>query len=339
MVSVSVPDSRDQPVRRRYADRQREDLRQHRPPTVAAVVFRAGTTGAFSSSADADASPLNGTTVPFFAAGKFGSPASTTATSGSRRASATTLVGSVPVMVRIRKDANALTPGERDRFVAAFAKLNNQGLGRFTDFRDMHKTPPSLAAGARRAGIPAMAPRLSSRSRTRASGDRSERYAALLALRPARAQHLHAGLLRQLRYSRHRQVQSRRTRCSSGRRTVCRGSTAGLSSRLAVAPPNLVQRNGDAWLWATTFEAFRDHGRQSARARRIPASAAPSPGSRDGPEGSAVLSAPLQRRSAVGEMAARRTAASIRRLRLVCQQPHANPLGHKLRTRCGPGTA
>jgi tyrosinase len=50
----------------------------------------------------------------------------------------TALVGSVPVMVRVRKNANALTPGERDRFVSAFAQLNNRGAGRFVDFRDMH---------------------------------------------------------------------------------------------------------------------------------------------------------------------------------------------------------
>ena len=58
----------------------------------------------------------------------------------------TTLVGSVRVMVRIRKNANTLTPGERDRFVAAFAQLNNQGLGRFKDFRDMHTAASDLQA-------------------------------------------------------------------------------------------------------------------------------------------------------------------------------------------------
>jgi tyrosinase len=41
-------------------------------------------------------------------------------------------------MVRVRKNANTLTPAERDRFVAAFAQLNNQGAGRFADFRNMH---------------------------------------------------------------------------------------------------------------------------------------------------------------------------------------------------------
>jgi tyrosinase len=49
-------------------------------------------------------------------------------------------------MVRIRKNANTLTPGERDRLVAAFAQLNNQGLGRFADFRNMHTNVSSPQA-------------------------------------------------------------------------------------------------------------------------------------------------------------------------------------------------
>ena len=49
-------------------------------------------------------------------------------------------------MVRIRKNANRLTPAERDRFVAAFAQLNNQGLGRFADFRNMHTNVSSPQA-------------------------------------------------------------------------------------------------------------------------------------------------------------------------------------------------
>ncbi|MDQ3773313.1 MAG: tyrosinase family protein [Pseudomonadota bacterium] len=59
---------------------------------------------------------------------------------------AATLVGSMQVMVRIRKNANTLTPGERDRLVSAFAQLNNQGAGRFTDFRDMHTNVSSPQA-------------------------------------------------------------------------------------------------------------------------------------------------------------------------------------------------
>src|SRR6185369_6956111 len=55
-------------------------------------------------------------------------------------------IGSTPCTVRIRKNANNLTPGERDRFIAAFAQLNNAGLGRFADFRDMHTNVSSPQA-------------------------------------------------------------------------------------------------------------------------------------------------------------------------------------------------
>lgn len=48
------------------------------------------------------------------------------------------LLGRVPVMVRIRKNAEALTNAERDLFLSAMAALNGKGTGRFVDFRDMH---------------------------------------------------------------------------------------------------------------------------------------------------------------------------------------------------------
>lgn len=111
-----------------------------------AVMFRKNTTGAFSNSLTLSV-PTNGASVPFFVVGRFGRPSTNT---GDVRIEARTsllrfphrlptkLVGSVPVMVRVRKNANTLTAGERDRFVAAFAQLNNQGAGRFQDFRDMH---------------------------------------------------------------------------------------------------------------------------------------------------------------------------------------------------------
>jgi tyrosinase len=104
-----------------------------------AVVFRSGATGAFASSVTLPV-PTNGTSVPFFVAGKFGKPSTNNGDVTIQARNGTTLVGSVPVMVRIRKNANTLTTGERNRFVAAFAQLNNQGLGRFADFRNMHVT-------------------------------------------------------------------------------------------------------------------------------------------------------------------------------------------------------
>jgi tyrosinase len=105
--------------------------------TGGVVVFRTGTTGAFSNSI-ALAVPKNGTSLPFFVAGRFGRPSINNGDVTIEARSFGTLVGAVRVMVRVRKNANSLTPGERDRFVAAFAQLNNQGAGRFADFRNMH---------------------------------------------------------------------------------------------------------------------------------------------------------------------------------------------------------
>ena len=105
------------------------------------MVFRQGTSGAFSDTLNLSV-PISGTSVPFFVAGKFGR-ASTS--NGDVRIEARALlppltnrqlVGSVRVMVRIRKNAESLTTAERDRFLAAFAQLNQ--AGRFQDFRDMH---------------------------------------------------------------------------------------------------------------------------------------------------------------------------------------------------------
>ena len=108
-------------------------------------MFRSGTTGPFSSSVTLPV-PTNGTSVPFFAAGKFGKPSAGNGDVTIQARNGTTLVGSAPVMVRIRKNANALTTAERNRFVAAFAQLNNQGLGRFADFRNMHTNVSSPQA-------------------------------------------------------------------------------------------------------------------------------------------------------------------------------------------------
>jgi tyrosinase len=121
--------------------------------SAGAVVFRRGTTGAFSNSLTLSV-PINGTSVPFFVAGKFGRPSVNNGDVTIQARNGTTLVGSVQVMVRIRKNANALTAGERDRFVSTFAQLNNQGLGRFVDFRDMHTDDGDLEAHGGPAFLP-----------------------------------------------------------------------------------------------------------------------------------------------------------------------------------------
>jgi tyrosinase len=106
------------------------------------VVFRSGMTGSFSGSLTLEV-PISGTSVPFFTAGRFGRPSVNGDVTVEARFE-TTVVGSVAVMVRVRKNANGLTTGERDRFVAAFAQLNNQGMGRFADFREMHRIRAAL---------------------------------------------------------------------------------------------------------------------------------------------------------------------------------------------------
>jgi tyrosinase len=62
-------------------------------------------------------------------------------------------LATMAVMVRIRKDANALGAAERDRFVVALAKLNDQGAGLFRDFRAMHKEPAALNQAHGRPGF------------------------------------------------------------------------------------------------------------------------------------------------------------------------------------------
>ena len=51
------------------------------------------------------------------------------------------VIGTTSLMVRVRKNANTLTTAERSRLLAAFATLNNRGMGRFADFRNVHTRP------------------------------------------------------------------------------------------------------------------------------------------------------------------------------------------------------
>jgi len=120
-------------------------------PNAGAVVFRAGPAGLFSSSVTLPV-PVTGASVPFFVAGRF---ARSSTNNGDIRIDASvggTPVGSVRLMVRVRKNANVLTAAERNRFIAALARLNNQGAGRFVDFRTMH-TFASDAEAHRRPGF------------------------------------------------------------------------------------------------------------------------------------------------------------------------------------------
>ena len=136
MGSFTVPHPRYQPVRGNHA-LVTVQLTSSSAATAGAVVFRAGITGTFSNSLTVQV-PISGNALTFFVAGRNGRPSVNDGDVTIEARTGTTLVGSVKLMVRIRKNANNLTAGERDRLVAAFAQLNNQGTGRFADFRDMH---------------------------------------------------------------------------------------------------------------------------------------------------------------------------------------------------------
>ena len=109
-------------------------------PTSGDLLFRATGPGAPKPAATLKVSlPRNGSSVNVLVHGRFGSPS--TADQDVRivaEAPTFGLLGALPVMVRVRKNANRLSVPERDRFIAALAQLNDRGTGRFADFRNMH---------------------------------------------------------------------------------------------------------------------------------------------------------------------------------------------------------
>jgi tyrosinase len=113
--------------------------------TGGVVRFRTTQAGAASTSISLSL-PISGASVPFFVSGLFGRPSTADGDVTIEARAGTTLIGRVPVMVRIRKNANTLTVAERNRFIAAFAQLNNRGAGRFVDFRNMHTSAASPQA-------------------------------------------------------------------------------------------------------------------------------------------------------------------------------------------------
>jgi tyrosinase len=90
--------------------------------------------------------PADGTPVDFFVAGVVGKPSSADGDAAIRVAKAETAepLTSKAVMVRARKNANQLSPAERDLFTKTLAKLNDQGVGLFRNFREMHRVQVAL---------------------------------------------------------------------------------------------------------------------------------------------------------------------------------------------------
>ena len=84
--------------------------------------------------------PLAGTPVQFFLAGRFQRPSIADGDAAVEiiNTADNQAIGVTPLMVRVRKNANTLTTAERNRLLAAFAILNDRGLGRFADFRNVH---------------------------------------------------------------------------------------------------------------------------------------------------------------------------------------------------------
>jgi tyrosinase len=112
---------------------------------VGQVVFRATPKGPLTPTLKLTL-PIDGSSGTFFIAGQFGKASLADRDAAIECRAGTTVVAQVELMVRIRKNANALSSAERDRFVAAFATLNDRGTGRFADFRKMHTSIASPEA-------------------------------------------------------------------------------------------------------------------------------------------------------------------------------------------------
>jgi len=87
--------------------------------------------------------PHDGTPVPFSIAGKFGKPSVADKDAAIEVVDASTgnVLSVTPLMVRVRKNANRLTDGERQRFLSALALLNaasTGGVGGFADYANVH---------------------------------------------------------------------------------------------------------------------------------------------------------------------------------------------------------
>ena len=112
-------------------------LRNKPPAAGGRVVFRLNATSANTTTLSLTL-PLSGTRVSFLVLGEFGRPSLADRDAVIQVRRGTQVLLEVPLMVRVRKNADRLTIGERDRFLAALAALNNQGNGRFVNFRNMH---------------------------------------------------------------------------------------------------------------------------------------------------------------------------------------------------------
>lgn len=108
------------------------------------AVFYAQHTAASAAQLDLTL-PQNGAWVDFFAGGRWQSP-SVSRDDCLIEVKAGTVITAFPCMVRVRKNANALKPVERDRFLAALAVINASGV--YQAFRNVHVGLPAADAQA-----------------------------------------------------------------------------------------------------------------------------------------------------------------------------------------------
>ena len=129
-------------------------LRNQRTNVGGQVVFYSARAGVGTPELDLTL-PIDGASVSFWIGGKFGNPSIEDRDAAIEviETASEAVLSMTQLMVRVRKDANTLTTAERDRFISALATLNDQGLGRFSEFRDMHTGGPADDEAHRFAGF------------------------------------------------------------------------------------------------------------------------------------------------------------------------------------------
>ena len=109
---------------------------------VGQVVFFSAIPGTAQDDLDVTL-PLAGTPVQFILAGRFQRPSNADRDVNIQNVNSANnqAIGTASLMVRVRKDANTLSTAERNRLLAAFATLNDAGMGRFADFATCTAVP------------------------------------------------------------------------------------------------------------------------------------------------------------------------------------------------------
>lgn len=101
-------------------------LSEDRQPNGGSVRFCATQGGNYTPTLKVSM-PTNGASVMVYVRGRFGTPSQVDGDVSIVVGGPTSELGRLPVMVRVRKNANQLTAAERDRFISAMAQLNNRG--------------------------------------------------------------------------------------------------------------------------------------------------------------------------------------------------------------------